>query len=122
MTGDPDKEHIPDCPERFLWMENLTKGYMEGDRGHSFPRGYTWIQSTDFGCAASVMLALAEIPLAGLRFTGCIGRCGALSAARFKKTNGAHQRRTMRRLKCGSRFSRESNFRKCKALLNDFTG
>ncbi len=46
---------------------------MEGDRGHSFPRGYTWIQSTDFGCAASVMLALAEIPLAGLRFTGCIG-------------------------------------------------
>lgn len=30
MTGDPNKEQIPDCPERFLWMENLTKGYMEG--------------------------------------------------------------------------------------------
>ena len=57
---------------RTLRFENA-KGYMEGDRGHSFPRGYTWIQSTDFGCAASVMLALAEIPLAGLRFTGCIG-------------------------------------------------
>ena len=57
---------------RTLHFENA-KGYMEGDRGHSFPRGYTWIQSTDFGCAASVMLALAEIPLAGLRFTGCIG-------------------------------------------------
>ncbi|RDB64399.1 stress response protein nst1 [Gordonibacter sp. 28C] len=49
------------------------KGYMEGDRGHSFPRGYTWIQSCDFDCAASVMLALAEIPLAGVCFTGCIG-------------------------------------------------
>lgn len=42
---------------RTLRFENA-KGYMEGDRGHSFPRGYTWIQSTDFGCAASVMLAL----------------------------------------------------------------
>lgn len=47
-------------------------GYMEGDRGHSFPRGYTWVQSSDFERTASVMLALAEIPLAGLRFTGCI--------------------------------------------------
>lgn len=47
-------------------------GYMEGDRGHSFPRGYTWVQSLDFGCAASIMVAIAEIPLAGLRFTGCI--------------------------------------------------
>lgn len=48
-------------------------GYMEGDRGHSFPRGYTWVQSVDFDRGASVMLAIAEIPLVGLRFTGCIG-------------------------------------------------
>lgn len=48
-------------------------GYMEGDRGHTFPQGYTWIQSVDFEQNASVMLALAEIPLAGIRFTGCIG-------------------------------------------------
>lgn len=47
-------------------------GYMEGDRGRSFPRGYTWVQSVDFDADASVMVALAEIPLAGMRFTGCI--------------------------------------------------
>lgn len=48
-------------------------GYMEGDRGHSFPRGYTWIQSIDFSTDASVMLAVAEIPLGFIRFSGCIG-------------------------------------------------
>ena len=37
-------------------------GYMEGDRGHSFPQGYTWIQSVDLPCDASVMLAVATIP------------------------------------------------------------
>lgn len=47
-------------------------GYMEGDRGHSFPTTYTWIQSLDFSQDASVMVALAGIPLAGIHFTGCI--------------------------------------------------
>lgn len=47
-------------------------GYMEGDRGHSFPRGYTWVQSVDFDDGASVMVAIAEIPLAAFRFSGCI--------------------------------------------------
>ena len=47
-------------------------GYMEGDRGHSFPLSYTWIQSFDFDREASVMVAVAGIPLAGIRFTGCI--------------------------------------------------
>lgn len=46
-------------------------GYMEGDRGHSFPRTYTWAQSVDFDGNASAVLAVAEIPLAGIRFTGC---------------------------------------------------
>lgn len=48
-------------------------GYMEGDRGHTFPNGYTWIQSVDFPGEASVVIAIAQIPLAGIRFTGCIG-------------------------------------------------
>ena len=48
-------------------------GYMEGDRGHSFPQGYTWIQSVDLPCDASVMLAVATIPLGPLHFIGCIG-------------------------------------------------
>jgi len=47
-------------------------GYMEGDRGHSFPQGYTWIQSTDFGDDTSVMLAIASIPFGLVKFTGCI--------------------------------------------------
>ena len=51
---------------------NGAAGYMEGDRGHSFPRGYTWVQSVDLPGSASVMLAVAEIPLAVIRFTGCI--------------------------------------------------
>ena len=48
-------------------------GYMEGDHGHSFPQGYTWIQSVDLPCDASVMLAVATIPLGPLHFIGCIG-------------------------------------------------
>lgn len=47
-------------------------GYMEGDRGRSFPRGYTWVQSLDFPGDASVMIAVADIPLGVTRFTGCI--------------------------------------------------
>lgn len=46
-------------------------GYMEGDRGHSFPRSYTWVQSIDFERTASVVLAIADIPIGGIRFTGC---------------------------------------------------
>ena len=47
---------------------------MEGDRGHSFPQGYTWVQSVDLPCDASVMLAVATIPLGPLHFIGCIGK------------------------------------------------
>ena len=48
-------------------------GYMEGDRGHTFPRSYFWMQCLDVRQDASVMLAIAEIPLGPIRFTGCIG-------------------------------------------------
>lgn len=48
-------------------------GYMEGDQGHSFPQGYTWLQSVDLPHNASVMLAIATIPLGLIHFTGCIG-------------------------------------------------
>lgn len=45
-------------------------GYMEGDRGRSFPRRYVWTQgSADGGC---VMLSIADIPVGGRSFTGCI--------------------------------------------------
>lgn len=47
-------------------------GYMEGDRGRSFPKRYLWTQCS-WGESNSIMLSIAEIPYAGLGFTGCIG-------------------------------------------------
>ncbi len=45
-------------------------GYIEGDRGHSFPRDYVWTQ-----CSfpdGSLMLSVADIPFCGIHFTGVI--------------------------------------------------
>lgn len=46
-------------------------GYMEGDSGISFPQRYVWTQH--FFKDGSIVLAVAEVPLAGFRFMGCIG-------------------------------------------------
>jgi hypothetical protein len=46
-------------------------GYIESDRGTSFPRRYLWTQC-NFNCDCSVSLSVAEIPFAGIRFNGCI--------------------------------------------------
>ena len=46
-------------------------GYIEGDRGHSFPRYYAWTQC--FFPEGSLMLSVAEIPLGPIQFTGIIG-------------------------------------------------
>ena len=46
-------------------------GYIEGDRGRSFPRRYAWTQC--FFEGGSLMLSVAEIPLGALRFPGIIG-------------------------------------------------
>ena len=46
-------------------------GYLEGDRGHSFPKEYVWTQ-----CSfpeGALMLSVADIPLGKLHFTGVIG-------------------------------------------------
>lgn len=47
-------------------------GYIEGDRGTSFPESYLWIQCNAFSENASVMVSVAKIPWLGLRFQGCI--------------------------------------------------
>lgn len=47
------------------------EGYWEGDEGRSFPRRYAWTQS--FFEGGSLMLSVADIPLAGFCFTGIIG-------------------------------------------------
>lgn len=47
-------------------------GYIEGDRGKSFPGKYKWFQCNDFeGKIASVTVAVADIPLIWRKFCGC---------------------------------------------------
>lgn len=46
-------------------------GYIEGDRGHSFPSKYVWTQCSF--SEGSLMLSIADIPFGALRFTGVIG-------------------------------------------------
>jgi tocopherol cyclase len=48
------------------------KGYIEGDRGRSFPRDYLWLQCNRFQEDASVMVSIAHIPFIGNSFQGCI--------------------------------------------------
>jgi len=63
-----------------VWVngENFTfengAGYIEGDRGRSFPKTYAWTQCNFYdGAPCSLMLSIADIPLGPARFTGVIG-------------------------------------------------
>lgn len=47
------------------------QGYWEGDRGRSFPKDYIWTQCSFPGGA--LMLSVADVPMAGIHFTGIIG-------------------------------------------------
>lgn len=47
------------------------EGYWEGDRGRSFPKEYIWTQCSFPG--GSLMLSVADIPMAGFHFQGIIG-------------------------------------------------
>ncbi len=46
-------------------------GYVEGDRGVSFPRRYVWTHADWDG--NSLMLSVADVPFHGLSFVGCVG-------------------------------------------------
>ena len=46
------------------------RGYIEGDRGRSFPAGYLWTQCLFEG--GSLMLAVADVPLGPATFRGVI--------------------------------------------------
>lgn len=46
-------------------------GYIEGNRGYSFPSKYVWTQCS-FPDGA-LMLSIADIPMGGFHFTGVIG-------------------------------------------------
>lgn len=47
-------------------------GYIEGDKGRSFPRSYLWIQCNRFTKRTSIMVSVAHIPMFHTFFTGCI--------------------------------------------------
>ena len=55
--------------QKYLFQNAL--GYWEGDRGCSFPKEYAWTQC--FFNEGSLMLSVADIPIAGIHFTGIIG-------------------------------------------------
>ena len=48
-----------------------SRGYIEGDRGYSFPSVYVWTQTLFSG--GSLMLSVADIPFGLFHFTGIIG-------------------------------------------------
>lgn len=54
--------------EKFVF--NNGSGYIEGDRGKSFPKRYAW--SHCFFDEGSIMLSVADIPFCGVSFTGII--------------------------------------------------
>ena len=55
--------------ERYVFDD--ADGYIEGDRGYSFPREYAWTQC--FFNGGSLMLSVARIPFGPFCFTGIIG-------------------------------------------------
>ena len=59
---------------RSLYFDG-TPGYIEGDRGHSFPKRYIWTQCSriEREQVCSIMLSVADIPFFPARFTGVIG-------------------------------------------------
>lgn len=57
------------------------RGYLEGDRGRSFPRRYLWAQcGWQERQRVSLMLAIARVPMGVGSFTGCI--CQIIFAGR----------------------------------------
>lgn len=55
--------------KEYFFSDDL--GYWEGDEGYSFPHKYVWTQC--FFKEGSIMLAVADIPMFGIHFTGIIG-------------------------------------------------
>lgn len=54
--------------EKFVF--NNGSGYIEGDEGSSFPKRYIWAQG--FFGGGSVMLSVADVPIAGVTINGVI--------------------------------------------------
>lgn len=59
------------CVNGQVYSFENARGYWEGDRGRSFPKEYAWTQCCFPG--GSLMLSVADIPIAGMHFTGIVG-------------------------------------------------
>lgn len=59
------------CINDQIFRFHNARGYWEGDKGHSFPKQYAWTHC--FFSGGSLMLSVADIPMAGIHFTGIIG-------------------------------------------------
>ena len=59
------------CINDQIFCFQNARGYWEGDEGRSFPKQYAWTQCLFTG--GSLMLSVADIPIAGIHFTGVIG-------------------------------------------------
>ena len=53
------------------YLFHNSDGYIEGDRGYSFPKNYVWTQC--FFDGGSLMFSVADIPIGRFHFTGIIG-------------------------------------------------
>lgn len=52
---------------------NGGSGYIESDRGSSFPKSYIWVQCEEMKeLSFSIMVSIADIPFGAGHFTGCI--------------------------------------------------
>lgn len=62
------------CGTAYINQQKYTfqnaQGYWEGDQGQSFPKKYIWTQCCFSG--GSLMLSVADIPMAGFHFNGVI--------------------------------------------------
>lgn len=99
-------------------------GYWEGDCGRSFPKAYIWTQC--FFPEGALMLSVADIPMAGIHFTGVIGvvlwrgkeyRIATYLGARVVKIQNKMVRVKQGSLELGVRLL-ETSGRPLKAPLN----
>ena len=80
-----------------IWDFTGGTGYIETDRGRSFPRRYLWTQCNEFARRGDgVMASAAVIPYGGLQFPGCIAavivggreyRLATYTGARIRRWN-----------------------------------
>ena len=59
------------CINDQIFCFQNARGYWEGDEGRSFPKEYAWTHC--FFPGGSLILSVADIPMAGFHFTGVIG-------------------------------------------------